>query len=317
MSTEIIGFLTKRSNKPHFLMVYRPILRRLTAYKISSDLSMRKKRGNFRVQELALIDNNFMAVAFQDNVEAAQLLVDILLKGRGITVKEAISEYTLGSLHGRGVRLDILGRCANGKLCDIEVQRSNKAAPPKRFRYNSAMLDANVTLPGDDFKKLPETYVVFITEHDYFGDGEPIYYVDRMVHGSHRIFNDEAHIVIANGDYNANDDVGHLMHDFKSLTSKGMYYPVLAEMVHKHKETEEGIDIMCAAFQKVADDAAAEAAAKATAEATAKAIRAARQKEISIVSNLLDKGFTFDEAVETAEVSEVPLDELRKLLLPA
>ena len=92
--------------------------------------------------------------------------------------------------------------------------------------------------------------------------------------------------------------------------------PVLSQKAEKNC-TEKEIDVMSDAFQRVADEAAAKAAAEATAEATAKAIRAMRQKEISFVSNLLDKGFSFDEAVETAEVSAVPLDELRKLLLPA
>ena len=69
---------------------------------------------------------------------------------------------------------------------------------------------------------------------------------------------------------------------------------------------------MCAAFQKVAD----EAAAKATAEATAKTLLIVKQKEVDFVSYLIKTGVSFDDAVKTAKVSVTPLDELRKLVQP-
>lgn len=43
------------------------------------------------------------------------------------------------------------------------------------------MIDANVTEPGDEYEKLNETYVIFITEHDVLGGGQPIYHVDRTI----------------------------------------------------------------------------------------------------------------------------------------
>ncbi len=36
----------------------------------------------------------------------------------------------------------------------------------KRARYNSALIDANVTEPGDLYEALNETFVIFITEND-------------------------------------------------------------------------------------------------------------------------------------------------------
>ena len=54
---------------------------------------------------------------------------------------------------------------------NIEVQRNDKGAGVKRARYNSSLIDANVTEPGDEYEKLNETYVIFITENDVLGGG--------------------------------------------------------------------------------------------------------------------------------------------------
>ncbi len=46
------------------------------------------------------------------------------------------------------------------------------------------MLDANIIEPGEEFEKLPETYVIFITENDAFGWTLLIYHIDRTIHTS-------------------------------------------------------------------------------------------------------------------------------------
>lgn len=76
-----------------------------------------------------------------------------------MTVTRVETQNSLKNLRGRSVRLDITAHDAAGKIYNIEVQRKDAGALPKRARYNSAMLDANVTKPGDELENLPETYV--------------------------------------------------------------------------------------------------------------------------------------------------------------
>ena len=61
------------------------------------------------------------------------------------------------------------------------VQRNDRDAAPKRARFNSSLLDANVVEKGTEFKDLPETFVIFITENDVLGKGLPLYTVDRII----------------------------------------------------------------------------------------------------------------------------------------
>lgn len=39
----------------------------------------------------------------------------------------------------------------------------------------------NTLNPSEDFEKLPESYVIFITRNDVLGGGLPIYHVERTI----------------------------------------------------------------------------------------------------------------------------------------
>lgn len=108
------------------------------------------------------------------------------------------SQHDIKNLQGRSVRLDILAVDEANRVYNIEVQRSDKGAGVKRARYNSSLIDANVTEPGDEYEKLNETYVIFITEHDVLGGGQPIYHVDRTIKETGALFGDESHILYVN-----------------------------------------------------------------------------------------------------------------------
>ena len=71
-------------------------------------------------------------------------------------------------------------------MYDIEVQRNDKGSSFKHARYNAALIDANITEPGDEYEALNECYVIFITENDAIGDGLPIYHVERTIQETFR-----------------------------------------------------------------------------------------------------------------------------------
>lgn len=138
------------------------------------------------------------------------------------------------------------------------MQRSDRGASEKRARYNSSLLDANLTDAGDDYDALNETYVIFITENDVLKAGLPIYHVDRTIRETGTFFNDQAHIVYVNSQIKDETALGKLMHDFFCTNSKDMYYPVLANRVWYFKENEKGVATMCRAMEQMRDETAAE-----------------------------------------------------------
>ena len=197
-----------------------------------------------RLRGFRLLDDDFMTKVFED-IPCAELLLRIILNDEGIRVLEAHSQRGIKNLQGRSVKLDILAVDSHNRVFNVEVQRSDRGAGAKRARYNSALIDANVTEPGDQYEDLNETFVIFITENDVMKAGLPIYHIDRVVRETGKLFEDEEHIIYVNSQIKDETKLGRLMHDFSCTDAKDMYNKVLADRVRYFKEDERGVEIMC------------------------------------------------------------------------
>ena len=214
------------------------------------------------IDEFRLMDDDFMSVVFDNNIEATQLVLDIILSDKKFTVKRVTSQQEYKSVEGRTIKLDIYAEDENGIPFDIEIQRADKGAVPKRARFHSSMLDTRLLAKGDDFSELKDTYVIFITENDVLKKGLPIYRIERTVKETGELFGDGAHILYVDGKYDGNDSIGKLMHDFRQKNASDMNYEPLAEKVRYFKEDEGGRGSMC----KIVEDLRKEAREEAIAE---------------------------------------------------
>lgn len=227
--------------------------KRPTDPEVAKDFLLRNKHYMEIVRKLRLIDDDLMSKVFE-KAECTQLLLDIILERKDLVVKHVRSQYDILNLHGRSARLDIFATDEEGRTYNVEVQRSDKGADVKRARYNSSLLDANLTNPGDEYDELSETYVIFITENDVIGAGLPIYHIDRFVRETGKMFDDGAHIIYVNAQHISDTPLGKLMHDFNCLNAEDMHYTELATQVHYFKETEEGIANMCKEVEKLVNE---------------------------------------------------------------
>ena len=210
------------------------------------------------VDNMSLMDDELMAKVFDENLSATTLLLSTILQ-REIEVESTKGQFDMRSpiVGGRSIRLDIHAKEKNGEQFDCEVQRADDGASPKRVRFHSAMLDARMLKAGQDFDELKDSYVIFITENDYYGEGKPLYYVNRVVDDNKR-FQDGNHIIYVNASYKGDDDLGKLLKDMTNKTMSGFYNKELEEGVRHFKETKEGRDIMSEAVQKFAEKYAKE-----------------------------------------------------------
>ncbi len=204
-----------------------------------------------RLQSLKLMDDDFMNVCFQDNKKAVSEVLRVLLPDKEFVIQSVQTQYVIKNLYGRSAELDIHARDKSGKRFNIEVQREGKGARPKRARYHASLLDASSIKSGKKVEKLPENYVIFITEKDYFGCGEPVYHVNRVVQENNLFFGDGAYILYVNGEYTGEDPVGYLMHDFRCNNVEDMYSDTLRETARYFKETEEGQEKMCKVWDEI------------------------------------------------------------------
>ena len=163
--------------------------------------SAKEKREKIqkRIKGFRLFDDEFMTKCFEDDIECTELILRIIMDKPDLKVKKAHVQHMIKNLQGRSITLDIEATDSEQKRYDIEIQRLDSGAKPKRARYHSSLLDANVLLAGDDTEELPETYVIFITENDVMGRDKPIYHINRFVEETGEKFGDSSHILYVNG----------------------------------------------------------------------------------------------------------------------
>ena len=223
------------------------------------DLDRKHQEDLVRIRNFRLMDDDFMSKVFEDTA-CAEFLLKVILNRDDLTVQEVHGQHDIKNLQGRSVRLDILAVDEKNRAYNIEVQRSDRGAGAKRARYNSSLLDANLTQPGDGYDALNETYIIFITERDVLKRNLPIYHINRIIEETGEAFGDEAHIIYVNSQIKDETALGKLMHDFSCTDPEDMKYPVLAERVKYFKEDTKGVMTMCRALEIMRDEAVHESA---------------------------------------------------------
>ena len=216
---------------------------------VTEQIDQKHQEDLQRLRGFRLLDDDFLTKCFEGDTASIELVLQIVLEKPDLKVLDVRTQVFVENLLNRSVRLDILATDSTGAKLNVEVQRSDKGAGRKRARYNSSMMDANLLKKGEDFDKLPETWVIFITENDVMGKGLPLYPIERCFLGTGERFEDGSHILYVNGAYRGDTPIGKLMHDFSCTDAADMYYGTLADRVRFFKESKEGIEIMCRAME--------------------------------------------------------------------
>jgi len=270
-----------------------------------SELEVLRQAQLAVVQELRPIDDTFMSVVF-NNTPCVNLLIQTILDNKNLEVDTIKTQHEMKNLLGRSVRLDIFARDGEN-IYNIEVQRDDRGASPKRARYNSALMDMNVLPANTSVEELPINYVIFITENDICGYekgcGQALYKIERTVTNLNGkpLFNDQTHIIYVNGSYRGDDPIGRLMSDFFQSDPNKMYNQTLADRVRQIKETKEGQDKMCDAVRKYALDYEVKPAVN----------EAVNTRNKKFAEKLWNKGYRdYD---EISELTDLPVEEVQKL----
>lgn len=276
---------------------------------ISEEERERRHREDLEcLKRMRLMDDDFLTKCFEGDTENTQLILRILINIPDLVVTDVHTQVFVANLLKRSVKLDILAVDSGMRRYNIEIQRADAGAGKKRAQFYSGMMDANFLDKGTDWNDLPETYVVFITENDVVGRGEPLYEVERCYLKTVEPFGDGSHIIYVNGAYRGETPVGRLMHDFFCTDPEDMYYKSLSDRVRFFKKEKEGVAIMC----KMIEDMRNEAFNEGEEEGRKKGIKEGRENQIRETAiNMLAKGKYHIE--EIADILGMPLDEVKKL----
>ena len=266
------------------------------------------------LDNLRLMDDNFMTMFFDQNFNATTLMLSIILDRKDIVVKriEVQKVEKNPTTDGRNVILDIFAEDAKGKNYDIEVQRADRGAARKRARFLSRVLDSRMLKKNEDFSKMCDSYVIFITENDVMEKGFPMYHVNRHIEElDNESFDDGNHIIYVNGAYkDDSSDIGRLMHDFRSTSSKDMFYDVLKDGMYHYKETEGGKAMTCKAIEAYGYEQRFEGRAEGRAEGLVKGREEGKiEEKIATAKNLQEMGMDAPFIAKALKVTQDVVDK--------
>lgn len=256
----------------------------------------RRKLLLSKIEKFRLFDDDFMSKVFEDDIEATEFLLRTILQRDDLEVMESKGQVSIKNLLGRSVRLDIKAKDKKGKLYNIEVQRADDGACEERARFYSAILDSNCLLPRQSFSDLPETYIIFITEHDVLKCGLPLYHINRKIEETGMTFKDRSHIIYVNGEYKGDNDIGKLMHDFSCTNPDEMNSRLLAEKTRYFKRDDKGVRRMCKIMEDFVNEEIAE------------------EREEFAISLLEDGSLSISKIAEVSKLSENKVKELAENL---
>ena len=271
-------------------------------------------------QDRTIIDDTLGSKILDDEETLSEVLSIIVEKPLQIVRKEM--QKTIQNLQGRGVRLDVLAKDEEGKLYNIEVQRDDRGATARRARYNGAIIDSNFLPKGENYEKLLETYVIFITENDVLKGDYQAYHIERMVEETGKPFNDGLHIIYVNGAKQEDSAIGRLVHDLTCADPKQMHSKVLAERMRLFK-SEEGAQEMKTIYEEKLERLIAYEREEANAEGRIEGREEGRMegreegeerkaREMSV--GLCRKGFPIE---TVAEVAKTTVETIQKWLKEA
>lgn len=124
-----------------------------------------KKRKT--LQELTIKDNFLFAAVMMDPENCRRVLecaLDMSIEHVEVSSEKSIvyhPEY-------KGIRLDVYARDENNTHFNVEMQVV-KSELFKRSRYYHSQMDMELMLSGEEYEKLPDSYVIFICDFDPVG----------------------------------------------------------------------------------------------------------------------------------------------------
>ena len=168
-------------------------------------------------------------------------------------------------------------------------------------------MDANALPESADYEKLPESYVIFITEMDVLGKGKPLYVIRRTIEGDGELFDDGSHIVYVNSSIaDVSTPLGQLMHDFRCAKPEEMYYDILAERTGAFKKTKEGVLGMSSMWEQFKEKLIEEAMEQGMAQGMAQGMEQGIEKtRLTSIRGLMDKlSLTAEKAMDVLSIPQ-------------
>lgn len=239
------------------------------------------------VMQFSLFQDIFFS-AVMKNKDAAEYVLRLCTGIPDLTIVSSDIQKSLRNLFGKSAVLDFIAQDSNGKVYNIEVQNTDDEEyfGPRRARYYQSIMDASLVPKGLTYNELPEMYIIFITPFNPLKNKGH----HKMMYAKHSTLDDEewdngVHEIYLNAEVKEESQLSEMLQYFRTADPEDRRFGALSETVREQKGVKEEIVNMCKAVEDYAKER----------ELITKA---------EIVNNLLKKGFTLSEALESASIDE-------------
>lgn len=286
----------------------------------NDDLRKSDRLGSYeerreRVSRFNLTSDIFFCKVMEDQA-ACEELVWILTKEK-MTVKEVKTQYSIRNIENHSVVLDVLAEGEDGRVVNVEIHLQEDEDHVRRVRYYLGSIDVSFLEKGNPFEALPEIYLIYITELDFIGKNQGIYWVERTLKDCGVPLDNGVHEMYVNLQEEAPEqDQKELLRYMKATTLEHETgaFPQLASRVRMLKEKREGVEIMCDVFGDILELEKKEAREEGLAEGKAEGIAKGIAKVIAIIRKKHRKLMAPDEIAELLEMEPEYVSQVVTLL---
>lgn len=254
--------------------------------------------GRKRLAELT-IKNNFMFGAVMSDENNCKGLLERILQFPIARVEISKEKSILYHPEYKGVRLDVYAKDENGTHYDVEMQAVKKPAIEKRSRYYHSQMDMEFLLSGEEYDKLPNSYVIFICDFDPFGKKKYCYTFENvcMEENELRLKDGCKSIFLSTKGENDEDVPKSLVKFLKFVKadleeSTGDFQDEFVEELQKsiqHVKESREMEKRFMLFQELLRDERAEGRAEGRMEASKDMVLSFLEEKGSVSENLYDK----------------------------
>lgn len=131
------------------------------------------------LKELTLKDNFMFGAVMSDETNCRRLL-ELILQFPIERVEVSKEKSIIYHPEYKGIRMDVYAKDGNNTHYNVEMQTVQKCGLGMRTRYYHSQLDMELLLQGEEYSKLPNTYVIFICDFDPFGKKKYCYTFENM-----------------------------------------------------------------------------------------------------------------------------------------
>lgn len=270
-------------------------------------------------KKLTLADD-FIFSRVMQNVEICKEVLELLLKINITKIEYPTVQKVFQSLkNSKGIRLDVYVQETGGqRVFDIEIQTVITKEEALRARYYQGMLDLDNLLKGNDYTKLPQTYIIFLCMKDPFGLNLPVYHKHSFIDPDNRhSYDDKTKKIFYNvGRYQDVEDpkIRRFLGYLKKKETSDKLTRRLDQMVEELKAIEMGFSDYIAIRQREFDwlrqgkEEGYIHGLKAGLEQGLE--QGAHQKAVETAEKLLSMGLSLE---QVAEGTNLPLETIQRL----